>query len=683
MKNIDNNVRYLQGVGPKRYNLFKKLGIETIGDLLFYPPFKYLNREINNDEIVPDKFNTILADVIETGETYTRKRMYIFSALVKSGNQYMYAKWFNNKYVKNTIIAGEKVILSGKVNSGRGIYEMLYPVYEIMDSNVEDLLHTGRIVPIYSLTHGLSQKYLRRIIHFAINDYTEMIEEDLPNNIIKKYGFIDIKTTLKNLHFPENDETLSHAIKRLKFTELFHSGLVMAVRRKRNMVTKHHSYTNESPSGIQLLKSIGFTLTSDQENAINDITKDMYSVYPMNRMLMGDVGVGKTIVGLMSMLLAVDSGYQAAIMVPTEVLAQQHYDKISKMLEGMNIKIAILTSSIKKSERDIKSIEEGKTKIVIGTHALIENSVIFNNLKMIIIDEQHRFGVIQRNIMRGKGVHPDYLIMSATPIPRSMSMMIYGDLDISRIKEKPSMQKSIKTKWIASKDRNKMYEFVKKLLDDGQKCFVVCPLIEDGKLNELQSVNRVYNELKEGPFKSYKIGKIYSKLKQGEKEVAMHNLKTGKTDILVGTTVIEVGIDIKDATAIIIVNAERFGLSQLHQLRGRVGRGELKSYCFLLSSSEISETGIERLKIIANNSNGFDIAEMDLKMRGPGELWGKRQHGMPKFKFALIPEDYSVLKLAFKDAADLISEDPNLLQHDNKYVKLCLKRRLDDILKET
>ncbi|MCK4524557.1 ATP-dependent DNA helicase RecG [candidate division WOR-3 bacterium] len=682
MKSTD-NVRYLRGVGPKRYILFKKLGIETVEDLLFYPPFKYLNREINNDEIIPDKFNTILADVIETSETYTRKRMYIFSALVKSGNQYMYAKWFNNRYVKNTILAGEKVILSGKVNRGRGIYEMLYPVYEILDSSVDDLLHTGRIVPIYSLTSGLSQKYLRRIIHFAIKDCSEMLEEDLPNNIIKKYDFIDIKTTIKNLHFPENEEILSNAIKRLKFSELFHSGLVMAVRRKRNMVAKHHSYTDKSPSSHKLLKSIEFTLTTDQKNAVNDIKKDMHSIYPMNRMLMGDVGVGKTIVGLMAMLLAVDSGYQAAIMVPTEVLAQQHYSKISKMLKGMNIKVAILTSSIKKSERDMKSIEEGKTKIIIGTHALIENSVIFNNLKMIIIDEQHRFGVIQRNLMRGKGVHPDYLIMSATPIPRSMSMMIYGDLDISRIKEKPSMQKSIKTKWIASKDRSKMYEFVKKLLDDGQKCFVVCPLIEDGKLDELKSVNRVYNELKEGPFSSYKIGKIYSKLKQDEKELAMHNLETGKTHILVGTTVIEVGIDIKDATAVIIINAERFGLSQLHQLRGRVGRADLQSYCFLLSSSEISEKGIERLKIIANNSNGFDIAEMDLKMRGAGELWGKKQHGMPKFKFALIPDDYSVLKLAFKDAADLINEDPNLLQHDNKYVKLRLKRRLDDTLKET
>ncbi len=682
MKTIDNEIQYLKGVGPKMSLKFKKLGINTIEDLFYYPPIRYINRKIKEEINFHDgDYITINGFVKDTGYLYTRNRKFIFNALIEYNGDYLYAKWFNNTYIKNTIKEGQNIIISGKVSLKRGVPEILHPEYEIFDKEDMELIHTGRIVPIYSLKSLMYQKYIRKIIFNALDKYGKYIIEDLPFGIIKKYNFLNIENTIKNLHFPENEDILIKSLKRLKYYELFYAGIILAMRKQMRKIEKGYTYKEKSQLVKKLLNTLNFELTNDQKNALNEILKDMKSKYPMNRLLMGDVGVGKTIIALLSVLYAVESGYQTAIMAPTEVLAQQHYIKIKNLLKDLDIKISLLTSSIKKKDRNLKGIENGEIHIIIGTHALIQENIKFKNLRLIVIDEQHRFGVVQRNLLKSKGINPDLLIMTATPIPRSLSMVMYGDLDVSTIKERPSMQKPIKTKWVSPSSENKMYDFIKTLLDKGEKAFVVCPLIENEE-SELESVEKVYKKLKNGVFKNYSIGKIYSKLKQNEKDEIMQKMKNGEIQILVGTTVIEVGIDIKDATSIIIMNAERFGLSQLHQLRGRVGRGELQSYCFLLSSDNISEEGIARLKTIVNSNDGFEISEVDLKLRGPGELWGKKQHGLPEFKFCDFAKDYKIMKYAFEDAKNIIDIDKNLLKIDNKCIKDILHRRYKDEIKE-
>lgn len=655
MKSKSRDIRYIKGVGPKMAGLFNKLDIYTVHDLLFYPPFRYLNRKIDSSIIKPEEYNTVVAEIMETGEIFTRNRKRIFNALAKTNDEYIYLKWFNNRYISNVLKEGQTIIASGKVKPGRGIYEMLHPAYEVLNDEDTELIHTGRIVPVYHLTEGLSQRYLRRTMHYALSEFSEDVYDDIPDSLEKQYDFMPLNEAIRNLHYPEDEAVLEQALQRFKYNELLEAGIKLAAMRKANHKKKEHCYKDNSVTGNELLQSLSFTLTDDQKKALNDICSDMGSPYSMNRLLMGDVGVGKTIVGLLAMLKAVDSGYQTALMAPTEVLAQQHYLKIKEYLNKTDVNIALMTASVKGKGEINDLIASGGVDIVIGTHALIEDSVIFNNLKMIIIDEQHRFGVMHREKLRSKANNPDYLIMTATPIPRSMSMMMYGDMDVSSIRQRPDIQKPVKTKWIASGEENIMYGFVEKLLNRGEKAFVVCPMIDNEKSDELHSVNKVYRMLEEKYLPGQKMGKIYSRLPQDEKDAVMHRLKNGEINLLVGTTVIEVGIDIKDATAIIIINAERFGLSQLHQLRGRVGRGKMQSYCFLVSSDKITDQGIERLKTIVNTNDGFEIAEMDMKMRGPGELWGTKQSGIPRFRFASVFDDYDLMKQAFTDARQLPS----------------------------
>lgn len=682
MKGSD-SIRYAKGVGPKMMEKFTRLGIETVRDLLLYPPMRYINRNISDSEdIKHNEYTTITGTVMETGETFTRRRKRIFNAVVKSGERYFYAKWFNNRYVGQYVKEGEYIILSGKIDMRGGIGEFIHPEYEVMDSSSRELIHTGRIVPVYSTTAGLSQRYIRKIVYNLIKKDPVSVEDDLPGIIREQYGFPEINESVENLHFPDSEEMLEKSIQRMKYAELFYAGLVLAVRRQRNRKVKEHQYTVSGRLTQKLSDILHFELTDDQKNAVKEIEADMDSRYPMNRLLIGDVGSGKTVVALLSMLHAVENGYQAAIMAPTEILAHQHYRKIQQYLTDMNITVDMLSSSVKNTDDTVKKIESGHTDIIIGTHALLEDYVRFKNLKMIVIDEQHRFGVVQRNKLRTKADDPDYLVMTATPIPRSMTMMIYGDMDSSVLKNKPHDRKPVKTKWVAGSEQNAMYSFTRKLLDRGEKCFVVSPAIDEESKIDVKSVENLYKELLSGPLSKYSIDIVHSRIPAEERDSIMENLKSGKTDVIIGTTVIEVGIDIRDATVMIIHNAERFGLSQLHQLRGRVGRSSRQSYCFLLSGSSVTETGLERLKTIAGTNDGFQIAEKDLRLRGPGEIWGKRQHGMPDFLYADPVGDYELMKRAFSDSADILENDPDLLKLDNRYVKIKLKRRIEDELKE-
>jgi len=679
LSNLFDSVQYAKGVGPIMSELLSKIGIKTIYDLITYPPFKYINRELTSKNSFKEGENvTFVGEVLDSGMTVTRRRMIIFTAVVKSDNMYICAKWFNNPYLQDVIKPKDIIVLSGTVRSKKGLYEMLHPEYEKFPEEDVELIHTGRIVPLYHLTKDLGQRWLRKVIKLAVDSNIDFLEEDIPDDLIVKRELMDIKTAVKIMHYPQNSADIERALERMKYSELFYAGLKIALKRERMNETGDFNYVSEAHFTETFKKNLDFELTEDQKKAVKEIFSDMKSSKAMNRLLMGDVGVGKTIVAVIAMLYAIESGYQCALMVPTEVLAQQHYIKIKNLLEKMNIEIVLLTSSVKTDKRRLSEIENGKVNLVIGTHALIEDDVKFKNLKLVIIDEQHRFGVSHRSKLKNKGFVCDYLVMTATPIPRSLSLALYGEMDMTEIKEKPKMQKSIKTKWVSPKAIGKMYQFIEKRILEHESCFIVCPAIDADEEADMESVEKIYDEVRKKYLKRARIGKIHSRLPQAEKQSVMEMLNNKELDVLIGTTVIEVGIDVRDATVMVILSAERFGLSQLHQLRGRVGRGEKQSYCFLVSGGRMSDDGIKRLQTVAKTNDGFEIADMDLRMRGVGEAWGKRQSGIPQFKYADWFDDYHLMKIAFSDAAELILRDRNLLNQDNRCVKIALTRRKTD-----
>jgi len=681
LTSLYDSVQYAKGVGPKMAELLSKIGIDTIYDLISYPPFKYINREITiKKNFQNGEYITIVGEILDCKMTFTRRRMTIFTAVIKSENNYIYVKWFNNPYLQNTLKPKDVVVLSGVVKTKRGMYEMLHPEYEKFPEEDVELIHTGRIVPLYHLTKDLSQRWLRKVIKNAIDSHIDLFEEEVPEELNIKRGLIDIKFALKKIHYPRDSKEIERALEKMKYTELFYLGLKLAIKKEMMNEIGDFNYIKDPQTTGAFIEHLDFELTDDQKKAIKEIFADMKSSKAMNRLLMGDVGVGKTIVAVLAILYAIESGYQCALMVPTEVLAQQHYFKITKLLENMNIDIELLTSSIKENNRRLSQIESGEIKFVIGTHALIEDKVKFKNLKLVIIDEQHKFGVTHRSKLKSKGFICDYLVMTATPIPRSLSFVLYGDMNVSEIKEKPKMQKRIKTKWVSSKAIGKMYSFIEKRINAGESCFIVCPAINADEEADMESVEKIYNEIHKKYLKTANMGKIHSHLPQNEKQSIMEKMNNKEIDVLVGTTVIEVGIDIKDATVMVILSSERFGLSQLHQLRGRVGRDYKQSYCFLVSGERINEEGIKRLRTIANTNDGFEIAEMDLRMRGIGEAWGKKQSGIPQFRYADWFDDYHLMKIAFSDASEIISCDRNLLNQKNKCVKINLTRKnIDEI----
>ncbi|MEO0233951.1 MAG: ATP-dependent DNA helicase RecG [candidate division WOR-3 bacterium] len=678
--NLFDSIKYLKGVGPKMAEILNQMGIYTKYDLLTYPPFRYIDRNIiEEDKIEDGDYITIFAQVIDCGEIFTRKGKYIFQALAKTKKEnYFFLTWFNNRFIKNSIKKGDVALFSGKVRIKRGGFEILHPDFEIFQDDFFELINTGKIVPVYHTRSNITQKYLRKLVFNLLKDI-DQIDEDLPSDLLIQKNLIDLTKAIKNLHFPENEEKKEESLRRLKYGELFYAGLLVAKRKIENRERRvEKNYLLNSSLVDRFLSSLDFRLTDDQKKVINEILNDLKSDKPMNRLLMGDVGVGKTVVATIAMLYAVDSGYQAALMAPTEILAQQHYLKIKNWVENLGVDVELLTSSITENKRRYDQIKNGDIKIVIGTHALIGEDVVFKNLKFVIVDEQHRFGVIHRSSLKEKGIDVDYLVMTATPIPRSLSLAIYGDMDLSEIRQRPSMQKEIKTKWVSPEGIVKMYEFIRKRIDNKERVFIVCPAIEGGEEADYESVKKVYENLSKTYLKGYKLGIIHSKLSPKDREKVMNELKEGVIDVLVGTTIIEVGIDIKDATVMVILSAERFGLSQLHQLRGRVGRGDKQSFCFVVSSEDITDDAKKRLQVFSKYNDGFKISEYDLKLRGPGEIWGRKQSGIPMFKFANFFDDFDLMKEAFKDAENFLYSDMNLLKKENRVIKINLERRLNE-----
>lgn len=665
----DTSVQYIKGVGPARARLLEKLGINTLEDLLFYFPWRYEDRK-NLKEICNITFGdqqTTLGEVVSANVITTpKKRMKIFELTVTDNTGYLKAKWFNQAFLKKYFPKGQKVVLSGVVKgnpySSNGL-EMENPDFELLGGE-DTLVHTARIVPVYKATEGLSPKQLRTLMFNTMSIYSDLVQEYLPREILERNSLRPLPWSVREAHFPEEytdinalNKGISPAHKRLVFDEFFLLESGLALLKKREAVEQGISFKAVNTLTEKFSRALPFELTGAQKRVLNEIQTDMGRPLPMNRLLHGDVGCGKTVVALASMLTAVGNGYQACLMAPTELLAEQHYINIHRMVEEMGLKVVLLTSGRK--DRPFDDISSGAAHIVVGTHALIQEHVRFHKLGLAIIDEQHRFGVVQRATLRGKGSNPDILIMTATPIPRTLAMTLYGDLDISIIDELPAGRKPIITKVFFASQKDRVYELINKELSKSRQIYIVYPLIEESEKLDLKSAIDGAAALQR-KFPERTVGLVHGRMHHDEREDVMARFKEGKINILVATTVIEVGIDVPNASVMLIIHAERFGLSQLHQLRGRIGRGGYDSYCLLMAYPPFSEDAKRRLKAMESTADGFRIAEEDLAIRGPGDFFGTRQSGLPGLRIANIIRDIGILERARKEAFDLIEADPGL-----------------------
>jgi ATP-dependent DNA helicase RecG len=672
-------VQYVKGVGPKLAKVLKKLGIIEAADLMYYFPRDYLDLS-NVSKIVelnPNEQATVKGKIIRVEEKRARIKLIIVTITDRTG--YLKAVWFNQPYLKDFFKEGQTVVFSGKVQYSYGRWEMPSPEYEIVQEGKE-LIHTMRIIPIYSLTQGISQKTIRTKIKTVLDIYTPYLLDFMEDEILQKYSMPHLSEALQNIHFPNSFPALEKAKDRLIFDELFMLQVILGMRKKEIKEKKGIKFSCSKKDIEKFEKLLPFTPTRGQKKAMADIVKDVSSGKPMNRLLHGDVGSGKTIVSLFALYLSVKNGYQGAMMSPTEILAQQTFRVAKEILEKAGIKTALLTSGTGKKNRKeiLEKIANGCIDILIGTHAIIQEDVKFKNLALNVVDEQHRFGVMQRGVLREKAEIPHTLVMSATPIPRTLALTLYGDLDISQIREMPEGRKPVITKVYAG-NFIEPYSILISELEKGHKGYIVCPLVEESEKSELQSVQEKIKELKATHLKNFKLGLMYGGLSSDEKKKIMGQFKQGKIDVLVSTTVIEVGVDVPDATVIIIEDADHFGLATLHQLRGRVGRSSYQSYCFLLTRSA-KEDALKRLQVLEKTNNGFEVSEADLKMRGPGELFGLKQHGLPEFKITslLREKDLEILEIARKEALNFVN---NKIQWDNRkkeeLVKI-LKKKFGD-----
>lgn len=583
--------------------------------------------------------------------------------------------WYNQGYLKNNFKPNERYKFYGKVKAGYGKYEMQSPVFETENSNK----NTGKIIPIYPLTYSLTQNTLRKIMENALNEVNGKLEETLPNYIINKYHFYDINTAIKQIHFPDNFEKFKLARNRLVFEELLSMQLaLLSLKNKYEVKKKGISFSKDAKMS-DVINNLPFKLTKAQLRVLEEIDNDMESDKPMNRLLQGDVGSGKTVIALTATYKAVKSGYQATIMAPTAILATQHLESFNEILKDTGIRCELLISGItkKKKEDILQRLANGEIDILIGTHAILEENVVFKNLGLVVTDEQHRFGVRQRSIIAQKGENPDVLVMTATPIPRTLALILYGDLDISIIDELPPNRKKIETYAVKKGMEVRVNNFIAKNIQEGRQCYIVCPLVEENEEINAVSVMELVEHYQKNVFPNFRVTYLHGKMRPKEKDAIMEEFKNGNIDILISTTVIEVGVNVPNANIMLIENAERFGLAQLHQLRGRVGRGEFQSYCVLKyeGNSKIIQ---ERMKVISSTNDGFVISEKDLELRGSGEFFGTRQHGIPEFKIANLFEDIDTLKMVQAIAMEIINKDPLLEKEENKV----LQKMIDEKFKE-
>ena len=670
--NLQDSVDDLKGVGKKRVEMLKKLNIETVEDLLYFFPRKYEDRRrpvlISGAPLGRDVLLSVRVVTRQMGgNPYSRKRLLKVLAEDDSGSVELL--FFNGKYLTDYFKNGKELSLFGKLTQKNGRLQMAHPEFH-MKGDKNDV---RGILPVYPLTEGLNQANMRSW-QLAVKDTASQIEEWLPENILKEYKLCSPSYAIENIHFPVGEHQVLAGRYRLIFEELLvlQTGLFYI---KNGMTDrKNGAAADESVSVEPFLSRLPFELTEGQSRSFLQIEQDLVSGRSMNRLVQGDVGSGKTVVAELAMYKMVKSGYQAVMMAPTELLAKQHLATLKRAFDPFGIRVELLCSSTKTKERReiLEDLQNGSLQILVGTHAVIQPDVLFHNLGLVVTDEQHRFGVNQRELLASKGENPNVLVMTATPIPRTLAVILYGDLDISVIDTLPAGRKPIRTFLRYEDARPKIYDFVEAQVKEGRQAYVVAPLIEESEVIDCRSAEEIYEELRLR-YPNLRISLVHGAMKQQEKDAVMEGFVQGQTDILVSTVVIEVGIDVGNASVMVIENSERFGLAQLHQLRGRVGRGASQSYCILISGSD-SKTAQKRNEIMCRTENGFEIAEEDLKLRGPGELFGTRQHGLPELHISDLVKNADILDKVSEAAKKIIEEDPQLIKPENSILKMKVKR---------
>ena len=662
----------------KNIKKLRSLGVKSLYDLFYYFPRSYDDRTniMKINELRGDEYVVLKASLMKIVAPPTHSGVKMVKATATDGTGIIEIVWFQMPYLRKTLKLGEEYIFIGQVKRGY-VFQMVNPEFKL--SSNQRKLDEGEILPIYSTSKDLPQNSFRRLIKEAVKSKKQLFLENIPESILKKYKILSREEALTDIHFPKNSKSIEEAKRRFAIEELL--VLEMGILQKRFEIDNENKskYTLEDKKTLvkQYLESLSFSLTKAQKRVITEIYKDLSNGRIVNRLVQGDVGSGKTIVSMILLLYMMENSYQGVLMAPTEILAVQHYLSVKEKFEKLGVRMELLTGSFKgkTKEKLLNDIKEGNVDIVIGTHALIEENVYFKKLGLIIIDEQHRFGVVQRKLLRDKGVLANLVVMSATPIPRSLALSIYGDLDVSVIDELPPGRKPIKTKWISNdEDSDIMYDFIGKKLSQGRQAYFIAPLIEESEKLAAKSTEELYEEVSK-KLPMYKIGVLHGRMKNSEKDEVMKRFKNRELDILVSTTVIEVGVDVPNATIMVINNSERFGLSALHQLRGRVGRGEYQSYCFLVSKTE-NATSKARLQIMEETQDGFKIAEEDLKLRKSGEIFGTKQSGFSDLKFTDIVHDIKTIKLVKEICVDYLKENRGKIE--NPYLKYDIEEKFKE-----
>ena len=677
---LDTPIQFIKGVGPKRAKVLESLNIFTIKDLLYYFPRKYLDRtSLSTIGSISEGDEVNLVGRVKSVNLRRMKKGNFVTANVADHTGSIRLMWFNAAdYIHQSLKVGDLLTMHGKVAAYKGSPQIVHPEYDKLNAN-EISLTTGFIIPVYPLTDdlkksGLDNRNLRKIIYLALES-VDSIDDHFDKELRKKFNIEDLDISLRNIHYPKNFESLEKSTHRLKYDEHFFLQLLLAMRKSKIKENKYDSIKFKTKSYNKILKNLDFELTGSQQLSLREIVDDFISENPMNRMIQGDVGCGKTIVSILASSIVVDNDYQVGIMAPTDLLSKQLYKNFKSHFEAIGIKCSLLVGSLKPKDKDkvLEDIKLGKCNIIIGTHALFQKDVQFHNLGFVVIDEQHRFGVNQRQKLLSKSTNPNLMAMTATPIPRTLAITYNGDMDLSIIDELPKNRPDIHTSFIEKDNLSTAFNFIREKVESGGQTIIVYPLINESEKQDLSAAVESYEYLSNSIFPDLNVGLMHGQLEDENKNNEMQKFMEGDIDILISTTVVEVGIDNPNVNVMLINNSERFGLSQLHQLRGRVGRGSLESYCLLCSDSESPKTK-ERLSIIVNSRNGFEIADEDLKLRGPGEFFGEKQSGFVKFKIADLIYDGPIIRDARMNAFEIIKNDANLTQNNH----INIKQKFDD-----
>jgi ATP-dependent DNA helicase RecG len=658
-------LQYLPGVGPARAKLLAKKGLETVADALFFVPLRHEDRTRFTPFRALSVGDAVTCSGVIAGVSPPPpgRRRAPLSLLLRDESGYATATLFAGRnYLSRVLTRGQRLVLHGKVGRYRDKLTIAVQEWELVEGGEDEHLHAGRLVPVYSTTEGLPQRALRRLMWQVIEQFGSEVEETLPEAVRARRGLPALAEAVRRAHFPATDAEREAAMRRLAFDDFLLLQLGLAILRARTTRARGISMQPRGALATRLRESLPFSLTAAQERVWGEIRADMAAPYPMHRLLQGDVGSGKTIVAALAVCTAVEAGYQAAVMAPTEILAEQHYATLSRLLPPLGVHVTLLTSGLKGKDAAARraAVETGHVGCVIGTHALVQERVSFQRLGLAVVDEQHRFGVHQRARLKGKGERPDVLVMTATPIPRTLALTLYGDLDVSVLDELPPGRKPVRTDARTDARRAQIYKFLADQVAEGRQVYVVYPLVEESELVDLKAATDMAARLQREVFPDLRVGLLHGRLSSDEKDAIMQRFKAGTIHVLVATTVIEVGIDVPNASVMLIEHAERFGLSQLHQLRGRVGRGPWKSYCILLTSGRLGEDAQRRVEAMVETNDGFRIAEVDLQLRGPGEFFGTRQSGLPEFRAADLLRDAPLLEEARREAQAIVAADAEL-----------------------